>query len=170
MVAISLSAQLLTFVKQRSLLLTVAIGSLAFAALFAVLALFLEAGWTLALWGWTAYMVTLIAFVAVAVLFHSAWRLLDPQRIIFLSSTRGASLDVRFTRSVMSFSNHGRLVRDSSAASLRVQLAQWAGTLPNQIDVKAQNSRVADLYTTQFPELTPEAPDTFGRIQLNPTA
>ena len=162
-----MSAQLLAVGKQRSLLVFVAIGPVAFAALFAFLALFLDAGWTLAIWGWTAYMVTLIVFVSLAVLLHSAWRLLDPRRIVFLSSTRGASLDVRFTRSVMSFGNHGRLMRDSSAASLRAQLAQWAGTLPNQVDVKAQNSRVADLYAKQFPELEPANPDVFGRIQMS---
>gem|GEM_PF-3319929 len=42
-------------------------------------------------------------------------------------------------------------------------------TLAQRIEVKAQNTQVAELYTEQFPELTPGEPDALGRIPLTIT-
>lgn len=163
--AITLSAQLLAVRNQRALFVAVVIGAVALAVSLASLALLLDAAWALVIGA--VYIAVLTISIVGAVLLYAAWRLLDPKRLVFLSSTRGASLDVRFTGSVMSFDNHGRLPGDSSAAALRAQVANWAGTLPHHIDVRAQNSRVADLYAKQFPELTPGAPDAFGRVQMS---
>lgn len=77
---------------------------------------------------------------------------------------------MQFNKDVVTFSNHGRLLRDTSAAVLRAEVAHWVRTLPHRVEVKAQNTQVAELYTKQFPpELTPGEPDALGRIPLTIT-
>jgi len=58
---------------------------------------------------------------------------------------------------------------DTSEAGLRAEVAHWVRTLAQRIEVKAQNTQVAELYTEQFPELTPGEPDALGRIPLTIT-
>ena len=56
-------------------------------------------------------MLFVILAIVGEVLCHTVWRLLDRRRIVLLSSTRGAALDVQFNKDVVTFSNHGRLPR-----------------------------------------------------------
>ncbi len=163
--AITMSAQFLAVWKQRALFVAVVVGAVALAVLLGGLAILFGAGGALVVGA--VYIAVLTISTVGAVLLYAAWRLLDPARIVFLSSTRGASVDVRFKGSVMSFDNHGRLPGDASAALLRGQIAHWAGTLGHHVDVKAQNARVAGVYAKQFPELTAGNPDAFGRIQMS---
>ena len=99
---------------------------------------------------------------------HTAYRLLDRRRFVLLSKTRGACLDARLgADSILTPSNHGRLIRDSSAPALRASFAKWAISLPDwQVRIKAQNQAVSAIYVSQFPGLVPETPDWLGRVPL----
>lgn len=101
-------------------------------------------------------------------LLHTAYRISDRRRIILLSKTRGACLDARFGKdSIITVSNHGRLIKDTSAPALRASFATWVLNLPDwQLNIKAQNKAVAAIYIAQFPDLLPHAADMLGRVSL----
>ncbi|KLL95917.1 hypothetical protein NJ76_21135 [Rhodococcus sp. IITR03] len=46
-----------------------------------------------------------------------------------------------FNKDVVTFSNHGRLLRDTSAGVLRAEVARWVRTLPHRVEVKARTRR-----------------------------
>lgn len=164
--AIASSAQWMAVRKQRPMVAALIAVPTVYTAYVVITTLLSDTGWGLAVRGWVAFMLVTVFLVVVEILGHTVWRLMDRRRIVFLSSTRGAALDVRFENDVVTFSNHGRLPRDSSAAGLRAEVAQWVRTLPCRVELKAQNTQVTELYTKQFPELTPGDPDALGRIPL----
>ncbi len=167
--AISWAARWRAVRKQRAMLAALIAVPTAYTAYIVATTLVFGTSWALAVGGWAAFMLVAILLVIGEVLCHTAWRLLDRRRIVLLSSTRGAALDVQFNKDVVTFSNHGRLPRDTSAAVLRAEVARWVGALPHRVEVKAQNTQVAELYTKQFPELTAGEPDALGRIPLTVT-
>ncbi|WP_080597693.1 hypothetical protein [Rhodococcus rhodochrous] len=167
--AISWAARWRAVRKQRAMLAALIAVPTAYTAYIVATTLVFGTSWALAVGGWAAFMLVAILLVIGEVLGHTVWRLLDRRRLVLLSSTRGAALDVQFNKDVVTFSNHGRLLRDTSAAVLRAEVARWVRTLPHRVEVKAQNTQVAELYTKQFPELTPGEPDALGRIPLTIT-
>lgn len=130
--------------------------------------------------GWVFASLTGIPLIAVAIpvllvlatagfmVLHTAYRLVDRRRFVLLSETGGASLDARFgTNSFITPSNHGRLMKDSSAPAVRASFAAWVVNLPDwQLRLKAQNQAVSAIYISQFPGLVPGTPDWLGRIPL----
>jgi len=134
--------------------------------------LVVEGIWIGGLMGSSAPVVVLVAVtvgsIVIFVLGHTAYRLLDRHRLVLLSSSGRSGLDVRFGRSrPLTPSNHGRLRGDTSASALRAEVAAWARTLPiDGASFKAQNTRVAQLYATQFPELVVGARDALGHVEL----
>jgi hypothetical protein len=167
--AISSAARWRAVRKQRAMLAALIAVPTAYTAYTVAITLVFGTSWSLAVGSWAAFMLFVILAIVGEVLCHTVWRLLDRRRIVLLSSTRGAALDVQFHKDVVTFSNHGRLPQDSSAAGLRAEVAHWVRTLAQRVEVKAQNTQVAELYTKQFPELTPGEPDALGRIPLTIT-
>ncbi|MBZ4488094.1 hypothetical protein LQ938_11530 [Microbacterium sp. cx-55] len=98
----------------------------------------------------------------------TVFRLLDPRRIVVLSSDRDSVLDVLVHRRRLSFAQHTRLTRSTSASALRAAVAGWVGTLrPDPPLFMAQNERVAQLYEAQFPILVRTGKGSLtGGVQL----
>lgn len=132
----------------------------------------LEGWWLASLTGMPLTAVVLPALVVLVttgfLVLHTAYRLGDRRRFVLLSQTRGACLDARFgADSTITPSNHGRLIRDSSASAVRASFAAWVISLPDwQVRIKAQNQTVSAIYVSQFPSLVPETPDWLGRVPL----
>lgn len=107
---------------------------------------------------------TFVGFITL----HTVWRLIDPRRLVFLSSDRRAVLDVRFKRNgTIEPSNHGRLAHTTQAPGLRERVAEWLGALDGwAFKLRAQNTKVAEIYSAQFPGLVAGAPDLLGRVPL----
>ncbi|WDH77949.1 hypothetical protein PTQ19_10485 [Microbacterium esteraromaticum] len=99
---------------------------------------------------------------------HTVWRLIDPRRLVFLSHDRRAVLDVRFKRNgTIEPSNHGRLRNTTQAPGLREHVAAWLRTLDGfAFRIRAQNTKVAEIYSAQFPGLVAGTPDPLGRVPL----
>lgn len=137
-----------------------------------VVVLMVEGWWLAILTGMPLTAVVLPALLVLAMTgflaLHTAYRLGDRRRFVLLSPTRGACLDVRFGADARTTpSNHGRLLRDSSAPALRASCAAWVIGLPGwQVRLKAQNQAVAAIYVSQFPSLIPGTPDWLGRVPL----
>lgn len=111
----------------------------------------------------------LLALVTIGfMMLHTAYRLSDQRRFVLLSKTGGTCLDARFGKeSIITPSNHGRLMRDSSAPALRASFAMWVISLSDwQISIKAQNKAVAAIYVAQFPNLISHKTDMLGRVSL----
>ena len=109
-----------------------------------------------------------IAMVAV----HVAWRLLDPNRLVLIAPDGRSSLDVLFkSKRRMSLANHGRAFGARSARVLRASVADWLiGLSEHQVDIRAQNKRVAEHYIQQFPQLVITGHDWMGHPKLGLTA
>ena len=144
----------------------------AYGWLFAVLALVIVAE---GVWFGSLVLSTAAAFVfpalvallvVVFLLGHTAMRLIDPRRLVLLSSTRGAGLDIRFGSTVAP-SNHGRIRGDRSAPELRTRVAYWVRSLPiDGLRFQAQNAKVAALYKDQVPELVVGRTNALGYVEL----
>ncbi|CAN7469882.1 hypothetical protein LJR044_003160 [Microbacterium foliorum] len=108
-----------------------------------------------------------IAMVAV----HVAWRLLDPNRLVMIAPDGRSSLDVLFrSRCRISLANHGRAFGATSARALRASVAHWLiGLADYQVDIRAQNKRVAEHYIQQFPQLVITGHDWMGHPKLGLT-
>lgn len=146
--------------------------SLRFLFLGMMTALILEGCLLAILTGIPLIAVTLPALVALVTMgflvLHTAYRLNDQRRFVLLSKTRGTCLDARFGKDwIITPSNHGRLMSDSSAPALRASFAMWVTSLSDwQIGIKAQNKAVAAIYVAQFPNLLPHTTDMLGRVSL----
>lgn len=105
-----------------------------------------------------------VAIVAI----HTVWRVLDPNRLVWLASDSGALIDVIFkTRRRISLANHGRAFKATSAPALRDSVAEWVVVLEGyELDIRAQNQKVAELYIEQFPQLRIEGADWMGHPRL----
>ncbi len=99
----------------------------------------------------------------------TAWRLLDPRRVILLTTMRDAVVDVRLQPDgALSFSEHNvRRVGAGQGKALRHALAQEVRALEPLVRLRAENTKVAQLYLQQFTELEVVGePDRLGRITL----
>lgn len=105
----------------------------------------------------------------VLVTLNTIWRLLDPNRLVLLAPDRGAVLDVIFqSRRRISLANHGRAFGATSAPELRQVVADWVLSLEGyDLDLRAQNSAVADHYIAQFPALERAGTDWMGHARLS---
>lgn len=108
-----------------------------------------------------------IAMVAV----HVVWRILDPNRLVLIAPDGQSSLDVVFkSRRRISLANHGRAFGAKSARVLRASVADWLiGLADYQVDIRAQNKRVAEHYIQQFPQLAVIGHDWMGHPKLGLT-
>jgi len=105
-----------------------------------------------------------VAFVAI----HTVWRVLNPNRLVWLAPDGGSLVDVIFkSRNRISLAKHGRAIRATSAPALRVSVAECvAGLEGYELDIRAQNRRVAELYINQFPQLEIVGTDWMGHPKL----
>lgn len=110
----------------------------------------------------------LIVGLVVTIVGHTAWRLIDPHRLVFLSPERRCCLDVRYANNgTVKLSNHAKLSGTSSAPALRDAVASWTLALgAEHVMFKAQDAKVAALYMEEFPRLEAGEPDAYGRVPL----
>lgn len=115
-----------------------------------------------------AFIVALPVLCVATVAIHTAWRVLDPNRLVWLAPDGGALVDVIFkSRNRISLANHGRAFKAVSAPALRDSVAEWvAGLEGYELDIRAQNRRVAELYVEQFPQLGVVGTDWMGHPRL----
>ncbi|WP_295103381.1 hypothetical protein [uncultured Microbacterium sp.] len=77
-----------------------------------------------------AFIVALPALSVAVVVIHTAWRVLDPNRLVWIAPYGGAFVDVIFKRRArISLANHGRALKATSAPALRKSVAQWVASL-----------------------------------------
>lgn len=116
----------------------------------------------------TAFVALILVIAALLLIAHTAWRLIDPRKIVMLSTDRTACVDVKFNRRTVTLSNHGRLIHTQSAHPLRENVGAWLVSLAVRgVVIKAQNRKVARLYQQQFPQLRTVDTDLFGRVELS---
>lgn len=115
--------------------------------------------------GW---IVAMLLAASAVVTIHTLWRLLNPNRLVLFAPDLGSSIDVIFkSRQRISFANHGRAFRATSAPSLRETVASWIDDLDGfHLDIRAQNKRVADHYIAQFPRLVIVDHNWMGHVRL----
>lgn len=109
------------------------------------------------------------ALFLATVALHTSWRLLDQDRVVVLSPSRDAVVDILFRQSGrVSLASHTKLIGSSSAAALRDRVADWLRGLPeHRVKFRAQGRRIADLYIAQFPQLVETGtPNWLGLIEL----
>ena len=117
-------------------------------------------------------LVLLILFLLVASVFvlliHNLWRVMDPGRLVLLSTDRRACLDVIFHRGGrVTPANHCRAFGARSAPALRRAVASWLSVIDEGgLDIRAQNMRVAEHYMAQFPQLRIVGRDWMGHVRL----
>lgn len=118
-----------------------------------------------------AFIVGLPIMCVVIVAIHTVWRVLDPNRLVWLAPDGGSLVDVIFkSRNRISLANHGRAFKATSAPALRDSVAEWvAGLEGYELDIRAQNRKVAELYVEQFPQLEIIGTDWMGHPRLGLT-
>lgn len=145
--------------------------------LVALTILLLEVAIVALLGGAQVVSLVLAAIVAVPVLSlaivvaHVVCRLVDRNRLVLLAPDRGSSLDVIFkSKNRISLANHGRMFGATSAGRLRAAVAAWLVHLDSyRVDIRAQNTKVAEHYIAQFPQLEVLGRDWMGHPKLGLT-
>ncbi len=136
--------------------------------------LLLEVAIVALLGGTQVVLLVLTAIIAVPVLSlaivagHVVCRLVDHNRLVLLAPDRASSLDVIFkSKNRISLANHGRMFGATSAGLLRAAVASWLVHLDGyRVDIRAQNTRVAEHYIAQFPQLEVIGRDWMGHPTL----
>ncbi|MFJ4175119.1 hypothetical protein [Microbacterium sp. NPDC089696] len=164
--------RLLRIAAEAQLRMLVRQPSLGWLTLALIVVLVVEAFWLADLTGSRAPLVVIPSVVVgggvVFLLGHTAYRVIDPRRLVLLSPTRGSVVDLRFSPdSRIEPSNHTRLRGDASAPALRATIAAWARSSPiARSTFRAQNAKVAALYASHVPELVVGDADVLGRVEL----